>query len=112
MVSTIWKVTNLVGTEVVSMRCSCTTAAVVSTGLAVVVRRRGGLTVGGTVVVVVEEGAAAGAPEGLKVVRTTKCEFLWVVWASDGRRVVERTPGLAVLRYDWVTFLSSSLVED
>jgi len=70
VVSTIWKVTNLVGTEVVSMRCS-TIGAVVSTGLAEVVRRRGGLMVGAKVVV--------GTTLGFRVVRTTKCEFLWVV---------------------------------
>lgn len=106
VVSTIWKVTNFVGTVVVSMRCSI--APVVSTGLAVVVRRRGGFTV-----------AFTGAALGLRVVRTTKCEFLWVVCGCDGRRVVARElfpslmvvrTGLAVLRYDWVTFLSSSLV--
>lgn len=109
VVSTIWKVTNFVGTVVVSMRCS--TAPVVSTGLAVVVRRRGGFTVA-TV-------AFTGAVLGLRVVRTTKCEFLWVVCGCGGRRVVAREllpsllvvrTGLAVLRYDWVTFLSSSLV--
>lgn len=62
VVSTIWKVTNLVGTDVVSMRCS-TIGAVVSTGLAVVVRLLGGLTVGVIVVV--------GAALGFIVVRTT-----------------------------------------
>jgi len=44
---------------------------IVSTGLAEVVRRRGGFMVGAKVVV--------GTTLGFRVVRTTKCEFLWVV---------------------------------
>lgn len=77
VVSTIWKVTNLLGTVVVSMRCS-TAGAVVSTGRVVVVRRRSGFKV------VINVGAVLG----LIVVRTTKCEFLCVVCAAAGRRVV------------------------
>lgn len=44
VVSTIWKVTNLLGTVVVSMRCS-KAGPVVSIGRVVVVRRRCGFTV-------------------------------------------------------------------
>lgn len=77
VVSTIWNVTNLLDAVVVSMRCS-RTGRVVNTGRWVVVRRRSGFRVVNS-----EDDTL-----GFSVVRTTKCEFLWVVCALAGRRVV------------------------
>lgn len=77
VVSTIWNVTNLLDAVVVSMRCS-TTGRVVNTGRWVVVRRRSGFRVVNS-----EDDTL-----GFTVVRTTKWEFLWVVCALAGRRVV------------------------
>jgi len=77
VVSTIWNVTNLLDAVVVSMRCS-RTGRVVNTGRWVVVRRRSGFRVVNS-----EDDTL-----GFSVVRTTKCEFLWVVCALAGRLVV------------------------